>query len=83
MWHVLEPDKMQDNNGYKTVKGFMAEYKASKAEYNDYQSALAKWEKQTGNKEETNSIRAKLSAYKEQAQEQKRQYTQKKDRGAR
>lgn len=69
--------------GYKTVKGFMAEYKASKAEYNDYQSALAKWEKQTGNKEETNSIRAKLSAYKEQAQEQKRQYTQKKDRGAR
>ena len=69
--------------GYKTVKTFMAEYKASKAEYNDYQSALAKWEKQTGNKAETNSIRAKLSAYKEQAQEQNKQHIQKKDRGAR
>lgn len=69
--------------GYKTVKAFMAEYKASKAEYNDYQSALAKWEKQTGNKAETNSIRTKLSAYKEQVQEQKKQHTQKKDRGAR
>ena len=61
----------------------MAEYKASKAEYNDYQSAFAKWEKQTGSKAETNSIRAKLSAYKEQAQEQNKQHAQKKDRGAR
>ena len=34
--------------GYENVKGFMTEYKAAKVEYGDYQSALAKWEKQTG-----------------------------------
>ena len=28
--------------GYKNVKEFMAEFKASKAEYTDYQSAVAK-----------------------------------------
>lgn len=30
--------------GYKNVKEFLAEFKASKAEYTDYQSAVAKWE---------------------------------------
>lgn len=30
--------------GYKNVKEFLAEYRASKAEYSDYQSAVAKWE---------------------------------------
>ena len=30
--------------GYKNVKEFLAEYSASKAEYGDYQLAVAKWE---------------------------------------
>ncbi|MGN0394024.1 MAG: hypothetical protein ACI4EF_01560 [Coprococcus sp.] len=46
--------------GYKNVKEFLAEYRASKAEYSDYQSAVARWEQQTGNKVETDSLKAKL-----------------------
>lgn len=46
--------------GYKNVKEFLAEFKASKAEYADYQSAVAKWEQQTGNKVEPDSLKAKL-----------------------
>ena len=46
--------------GYKNVKEFLAEYPASKAEYSDYQSAVAKWERQTGNKAESDSFRARL-----------------------
>lgn len=46
--------------GYKNVKEFLAEYKASKAEYTDYQSAVAKWEQQTGNKAEPDSLKARL-----------------------
>ena len=46
--------------GYKNVKEFLAEYRASKAEYSDYQSAVAKWEQQTGNKAESDSFRARL-----------------------
>lgn len=71
--------------GYETVKGFMTEYKAAKSEYNDYQSALAKWEKQTGKQAEPDSIKAKLAAYQKQKKEQhhKVQNTLKKDRDAR
>lgn len=46
--------------GYKNVKEFLAEYRASKVEYNDYQSAVARWEQQTGNKAESDSFRARL-----------------------
>ena len=46
--------------GYKNVKEFLAEFKASKAEYADYQSAVAKWEQQTGNKAEADSLKARL-----------------------
>ena len=46
--------------GYKNVKEFLAEYRASKAEYSDYQSAVAKREQQTGNKAESDSFRARL-----------------------
>ena len=45
---------------YKNVKEFLAEYKASKAEYTDYLSAVARWEQQTGNKVEPDSLKAKL-----------------------
>ena len=46
--------------GYKNVKEFLAEYGASKVEYTDYQAAVAKWEQQTGNKVEPDSLKAKL-----------------------
>ena len=46
--------------GYKNVREFLDEYRASKAEYADYQSAVAKWEQQTGNKAEPDSLKAKL-----------------------
>ncbi|MDD6480696.1 MAG: hypothetical protein PUF65_00255 [Lachnospiraceae bacterium] len=36
--------------GYKNVKEFLAEYKASKAEYGDYRKAVTEWEKLTGEK---------------------------------
>lgn len=46
--------------GYKNVKEFLAEYKASRAEYINYQSAIARWKQQTGNKVEPDSLKAKL-----------------------
>ncbi|WP_443662313.1 MobA/MobL family protein [Eshraghiella crossota] len=46
--------------GYKNVKEFLTEYKASRAEYNNYQSAIAKWKQQTGNKVEPDNLKAKL-----------------------
>ncbi len=55
--------------GYKNVKEFLAEYRASKEEYSDYQSAVAKWEQQTGNKAETDSLKAKLQRKTQEAKE--------------
>lgn len=46
--------------GYKNVKEFLTEYRASKAEYSDYQSAVTRWEQMTGNKAESDSFRARL-----------------------
>lgn len=46
--------------GYKNVKEFLTEYKASRAEYINYQSAIARWKQQTGNKVEPDSLKAKL-----------------------
>jgi hypothetical protein len=36
--------------GYKNVQEFLAEYRASEAEYGDYRKAVAEWEKLTGEK---------------------------------
>ena len=46
--------------GYKNVKEVLAEFKASKTEYTDYQMAVAKWEQLTGNKVKPDSLKAKL-----------------------
>ena len=46
--------------GYNNVKEFLAEYHTCKAEYCDYQSAVARWEQQTGNKAESDSLKARL-----------------------
>ena len=40
--------------GYKNVKEFMAEFKVSKAEYADYQSAVARWKQQEVQERENN-----------------------------
>lgn len=70
----LEPEQLQSqiasikqylssivqSYGYKNVKEFLFEYRASKAEYCEYQSAVARREQQTGNKAESDSFRARL-----------------------
>ena len=72
--------------GYKNVKDFLSEYKASKAEYNDYKSAVEKWEQQTGNKVD-DSFKAKLHFMQKRAKEEgpnkSNSYQKKSDRGAR
>lgn len=59
-----EPDRLLklfvQGYGYKNVKEFLTEYKASRAEYNNYQSAIARWKQQTGNKVEPDNLKAKL-----------------------
>ncbi|MBQ2451540.1 MAG: MobA/MobL family protein [Lachnospiraceae bacterium] len=72
--------------GYKNVKEFLAEYKASKAEYSDYQSAVTKWEQQTGNKAEADSMKARLQRKQQEVQERensRQSHQHKNDRGAR
>ena len=79
------PNIVQDY-GYKNVKDFLAEYRASKAEYNDYQSAVAKWEKQTGNKVEPDSFRARLQQKQQEVRERENNrqgYHYRNDRGGR
>ena len=72
--------------GYKNVKEFLIEYRASKEEYSDYQSAVAKWEQQTGNKVD-DSFRAKLQQMQKRVKEEKphrsNSYQRKSNRGAR
>ena len=56
--------------GYKNVKEFLAEYRASKAEYGDYyRKAVAKWEKMTGEKVD-DSFKAKLQQMQKQLKEE-------------
>ena len=72
--------------GYKNVKEFLAEYKDSKAEYADYQSAVAKWEQQTGNKVEKDSVKARLQRKQQEVKERensRQSHQHKNDRGAR
>lgn len=70
--------------GYKNVKEFLAEYRASKAEYGDYRKAVAEWEKMTGEKVD-DSLRAKLQQKQKQIKEQnsRNEHHRKTDRGAR
>ena len=72
--------------GYKNVKEFMAEFKASKAEYADYQSAVARWKQQTGNKAESDSMKARLKRKQQEVQERennRQSYNYRSDRGGR
>ena len=71
--------------GYKNVKDFLAEYRASKAEFNDDQSAVAKWKQQTGVDAEPESVLDRLKRNKQAVEEREknrdRNYN-KKDMGA-
>lgn len=72
--------------GYKNVKEFLAEYRASKAEYNDYQSAVARWEQQTGNKAESDSLKARLQRRQQEVKERennRQSHYYRNDRGGR
>ena len=66
------------------MKEFLAEYKASKAEYGDYREAVAEWEKLTGEKVD-DSLKAKLQQKQQEAKEQNRhtERHRRNDRGAR
>ena len=77
---------MVQGYGYKNVKEFMAEYRDSKAEYTDYQSAVARWEQQTGNKVEPDSLKAKLQRKTQEVKERennRQSYHYRTDRGDR
>ena len=78
--------KIVQDYGYKNVKEFLMEYRASKAQYSDYQSAVAKWEKQTGNKAEPDSFRARLQQKQQEVREREKNrqgYHYRNDRGGR
>ena len=45
---------------YKWLNHVNSDNDASKAEYSDYQSAVARWEQQTGNEAESDSFRTRL-----------------------
>lgn len=61
--------KIVQGYGYNNVKEFLAEYHASKAEYSDYHSAVARWEQQTGNKAESDSLKARLQRKQQEVKE--------------
>lgn len=70
--------------GYKNVKDFLAEYKASKSEYGDYRKAVPEWEKLTREKVD-DSLKAKLQQKQQQVKEQnsRNEHQRKHDKGAR
>ena len=72
--------------GYKNVKEFLVEFKASKAEYAYYQSAIAKWEQQAGNKAESDSLKARLQRKAQEVKERennRQSHHYRSDRGGR
>lgn len=72
--------------GYKNVKEFLVEFKASKAEYTYYQSAIAKWEQQAGNKAEPDSLKARIQRKAQEVKERennRQSHHYRSDRGGR
>ena len=72
--------------GYKNVKEFLVEFKASKAEYTYYRSAIAKWEQQAGNKAESDSLKARLQRKAQEVKERennRQSHHYRSDRGGR
>ena len=72
--------------GYKNVKEFLVEFKVSKVEYADYQSAVVKWEQQTGNKAESDSLKTRLQRKQQEVKERennRQSHRYRADRGGR
>lgn len=73
-------------HGYKNVKEFLNEYKVAKSEYEEYRTAVVKWEKLTGEKMEEESFKTKFKQKREVIKKRKnvqKSYKNKKDRDAR
>ena len=84
--HMNKASSIVQGYGYKNVKEFLAEFKASKAEYADYQSAVTKWEQQTGNKAESDSLKARLQRKQQEVKERennRKSHRYRNDRGSR
>ena len=84
--HMNKASSIVQGYGYKNVKEFLVEYRASKAEYTDYQSIVAKWEQQTGNKAESDSLKTRLQRKQQEVKERennRQSHQHKNDRGAR
>ena len=74
------------SHGYKNVKEFLNEYKVAKSEYGEYRTAVAKWEKLTGEKMREESFKAKLEKKREVIKKRKnvqKNYQSKKDKDGR
>jgi len=78
---------MVQEHGYKTVKEFMKEHSAAKAENAAYKKEVADWEKKYGIKAEPDSVMARLEHHKQQVKKREnsrqRNYYYSVDRGAR
>jgi len=85
MKHYLS--NIVQEHGYKTVKEFLTEYSAAKAEHAAYKKAVADWERNYGTKAEPVSILARLEHHKQQVKKREnsrqRTYYHSADRGAR
>ena len=84
--HMNKASSIVQGYSYKNVKEFLVEYRASKAEYTDYQSAVAEWEQQTGNKAEPDSLKAKLQRKTQEVRERennRQSHHYRSDRGGR
>lgn len=72
--------------GYKNVKEFLAEYRVAKLEFDDYQEAIAKWERENGETKEQESVLERLRRNKqavEKREKNRERSYDRKDRGAR
>ena len=72
-----------EQHGYKTVKAFMTEYKATKAEYEAYTNEVKKTSQSGGEKTQMQSVREKLKRKQKEAREQEKgkEVKQEKKRG--
>ena len=72
-----------EQHGYKTVKAFMSEYKAMKAEYEAYTNVAKKTAQTDGEKVQMQSVREKLKRKQKEAKEQEKgkEVKQEKKRG--
>ena len=87
--HILQSIQNEINNLEKQLESARSEIDRlprGKREYTDYQSAVTKWEQQTGNKVEPDSLKAKLQRKTQEVKERennRQSYHYRNDKGAR